>query len=740
MQELAMIRTLLSIALGALWFVSLGCGATLPEAPPAGQPPAAPAAGTAADDGGAKPQGTVTPQTSGTTETPTPTQPMDPQPPDGPPQAVAEVPLIPRSVLFGNPDRALVRISRDGTKIAYVAPLDGVLNVWVGPLDDPSAAQPVTHDKGRGIRMYFWAHTNRHIVYRQDEKGDENWHVYAVDIQTKEVRDLTPLEGISAQIEAVSHRFPDEILLGINHRNAELHDVYRVNLLSGERTLVQENEGFYGFSIDDDYRVRLAMRFEEHGGSTYLRRTDEGWQEFIALSSIDAMTSGPAGFDRTGDVLYFIDSRDRNTGALTTIDLKTMQQNVVAENPKADVDDLLTHPTENTLLAVSYTYARKQWQVLDESVQEDFEYLRTVADGELEIPSQSSDNQHWIVAYRMDNGPLRYYHYDRQARQARFLFTNQQALENLPLARMHPVTIRARDGLELVSYLTLPVQYAPQGAARPVRPLPMVLSVHGGPWARDDWGYDPEHQWLANRGYAVLSVNFRGSTGFGKQFMNAAARQWGAAMHDDLLDAVAWAVEEKIADPQRIAIMGASYGGYATLVGLTKTPEVFACGIDIVGPSSLITLMENIPPYWAPFLPVLKDRVGDPTTEEGRQFLLERSPLQHVDRIRRPLLIGQGANDPRVKQQESDQIVQAMQARGIPVVYVLYPDEGHGFARPANRMSFYAVAEAFLKQHLGGDRYEPVGDDFAGSSIQVPVGAEQVPGLLPALQAVQAAP
>jgi dipeptidyl aminopeptidase/acylaminoacyl peptidase len=665
---------------------------------------------------------------------------MDTQPSNRTPGPIAEVPLIPRSVLFGNPDRALVRISRDGTKIAYVAPLDGVLNVWVGPVDDPAAAQPVTHDTGRGIRMYFWAHTNRHIVYRQDEKGDENWHIYAVDIQTKEVRDLTPLEGISAQIEAVSPRFPDEILLGINHRNAELHDVYRVNLLTGERTLVEENEGFYGFSIDDDYRVRLAMRFEDHGGSTYFRRTDDGWEEFIALSSIDAMTSGPAGFDRTGDVLYFIDSRDRNTGALTTIDLKTMQQTVVAEHPRADVDDLLTHPTDNTLLAVSYTYARKQWQVLDPSVKEDFEYLQTVADGELEIPSQSSDNQQWIVAYRMDNGPLRYYHYDRRARQARFLFTNQKALEDLPLARMHPVTIRARDGLELVSYLTLPVQYAPQGADRPVRPLPMVLTVHGGPWSRDDWGYVPEHQWLANRGYAVLSVNFRGSTGFGKQFMNAAARQWGAAMHDDLLDAVAWAVEEKIADPQRIGIMGASYGGYATLVGVTKTPEVFACGIDIVGPSSLITLMENIPPYWAPFLPVLKDRVGDPTTDEGRQFLLERSPLQHVDRIRRPLLIGQGANDPRVKQQESDQIVQAMQARGIPVVYVLYPDEGHGFARPANRMSFYAVAEAFLKEHLGGDRYEPVGDDFAGASIQVPVGADEVPGLRDALQALQAVP
>jgi dipeptidyl aminopeptidase/acylaminoacyl peptidase len=286
--------------------------------------------------------------------------------------------------------------------------------------------------------------------------------------------------------------------------------------------------------------------------------------------------------------------------------------------------------------------------------------------------------------------------------------------------------------LELVSYLSLPPGDDADRDGRPDRPLPMVLNVHGGPWARDAWGFDPEHQWLANRGYAVLSVNFRGSTGFGKEFVNAANREWAGKMHQDLLDAVTWAVSEKVADEKKVAIMGGSYGGYAALVGLTFTPERFACGVDIVGPSSLVTLLENVPPYWVPFMPVLSDRVGDPTTDEGRAELLARSPLPRVDQIVRPLLIAQGANDPRVTQQEADQIVHALEQKQIPVTYVLFPDEGHGFARPENRLSFFAVAEAFLAQHLGG-RFQPVGDDFRGGQITVPVGADGVPGLKDAL-------
>jgi len=314
-----------------------------------------------------------------------------------------------------------------------------------------------------------------------------------------------------------------------------------------------------------------------------------------------------------------------------------------------------------------------------------------------------------------------------------FLFVHRQDLEGLPLARMHPQILDARDGQKLVSYLTLPVGTDDGLDGHPDQPLPMVLLVHGGPWSRDTWGYDGQHQLLANRGYAVLAVNFRGSTGFGKNFQNIARKQWAGTMHDDLLDAVAWAVDEGIAQPDKIAIMGGSYGGYATLVGLTFTPEVFACGVDIVGPSSLITLIESIPPYWESFRQQLIERVGSIDTPEGREELKKRSPLYHAERMKRPLLIGQGKNDPRVKEEEAKQMVRALQTREIPVTYVLFPDEGHGFARPENRLAFYAITEAFLARHLGG-RFEPIGTAFEGSSIQIPEGVDDVPGLNAAWQ------
>jgi dipeptidyl aminopeptidase/acylaminoacyl peptidase len=368
-------------------------------------------------------------------------------------------------------------------------------------------------------------------------------------------------------------------------------------------------------------------------------------------------------------------------------------------------------------------------------VADDLAYLKAAHPGDVEVVSRTLDDSTWVVAYIQDDGPVRYYLYRREAdpgEALRFLFVNQPALTGQPLVAMHPVVIESRDGLSLVSYLTLPRGSDPDGDLTPDEPLPMVLYVHGGPWARSSWGYDSLHQWLANRGYAVLDVNFRGSTGFGKTFLNAGNKEWAAKMHDDLIDAVNWAVDRGVADRDRVAIYGGSYGGYAALVGLTFTPETFACAVDIVGPSNLITLLNSIPPYWEPMIELFTTRVGDHRTEEGQAFLRSRSPLTYVHEIERPLLIGQGANDPRVKQAESDQIVQAMQEKDIPVTYVLYPDEGHGFARPENRLSFYAVTEGFLQQSLGGRR-EPVGDDFRGSTIKVPTGSEYVPGLTEAL-------
>jgi len=646
----------------------------------------------------------------------------------GPPE------LLDREMLFGNPERTNVRISPDGTRISYLAPVDGVLNVWVGPLGDPSAAEPVTHDTGRGVRRYFWAHTNRHVVYLQDTGGDENWRAYRVDLESGETTDLTPIDDVQVKILASSHRKPGEILVQINDRDPQLHDVYRIDLATGERTRLIENPGYLDFVADLDHRVRLAIRFEPDGGQSWWRRTDGGWEEQLRVPSEDAITTGPAGFDASGGRLYMVDSRDRETAALVALDLESGEREVLFEDPKADTDDLLIHPTERTVQAAASTYTRREWKVLDNAIRGDLDYLATVADGELEVVDRSLDDRRWIVGYGLADHPFSYYLYDRDPKRATYLFSVRPALEEATLAPMHAVVIPSRDGLELVSYLTLPVESDPDGDGRPAAAVPMVLMVHGGPWGRDSWGYDPWHQWLANRGYAVLSVNFRGSTGLGKGFVNAGDHEWGRHMHNDLIDAVEWAAAQGIAQRDKVAIMGGSYGGYATLAGVTMTPEAFACGVSIVGPSNLITLLESIPPYWKPLYELFAARIGDPRTEEGKALLVERSPLTHADKIVRPLLIGQGANDPRVKQAESDQIVDAMTARNIPVTYVLFPDEGHGFARPENRLAFNAVAEAFLGECLGG-RVEPVGDDFEGSSITVPAGAEGVGGVAAALVA-----
>lgn len=647
--------------------------------------------------------------------------------------APAEVPLIPRDVLFGNPDRAAPQISPDGTRLAYLAPVDGVLNVWVAPAHEPAAGKPVTSDSNRGIRRFFWAFNGTHLAYLQDKGGDENWRLYSVDISQGDgvvEKDLTPFEGVRADVDGISPRFPDEALITLNKRSAATPDLYRVNMKTGELTLVRENDANYtGFVTDDEFRPRMVTKYNAQGGIDRLKIDPAGAvAPFDAIPMEDTLTTAPIDFDKTGQLMYALDSRGRDTAAVVAIDLASGESRVLAADDRADAASLMIHPTEKTVQAVAFPYDRQRWKVLDESIAGDFAYLKTVATGDFSVGSRSLDDSKWVVSYVMDDGPTRHYLYDRQSKQARFLFTSKTDLEGLPLAKMRPVVIKSRDGLNLVSYITLPVWTDADGDGKPAAPVPTVLLVHGGPWARDSWGFNATHQWLANRGYAVLSVNFRGSTGFGKSFINAGNLQWATKMHDDLLDAVDWAVAEGIADKDRVAIMGGSYGGYATLVGLTFTPDVFAAGVSIVGPSNIVTLLNTIPPYWAPALELFKKRVGDHTTEEGRKFLESRSPLTFVDRIKKPLLIGQGANDPRVKQSESDQIVKAMQAKNIGVTYVLYPDEGHGFARPENRMSFNAVAEAFLAQHLGG-RYEPVGDDFEGSSITVPVGAEAVPGL-----------
>jgi dipeptidyl aminopeptidase/acylaminoacyl peptidase len=423
-----------------------------------------------------------------------------------------------------------------------------------------------------------------------------------------------------------------------------------------------------------------------------------------------------------------LSSIGRDKAALVAFDWHTGSERVLAEHPKADVCRVVTHPETLNAEAVGAEHLLLDWIPLNEPMADDLKRLYGLLPGQIEIADRTRDDSHWIVLASAADAPATYYLYRRDKSEVSELFSTRPELKAYRLAPMHSEIIHARDGLELVSYLTLP----PGSDRKPKPPLPMVLLVHGGPWGRNEYGYDPQTQWLANRGLAVLSVNFRGSTGFGKAFVNAGDLQWGRRMHDDLLDAIEWVVQQGVADPHRIAIMGGSYGGYATLVGLAFTPEVFCCGVDIVGPSNLETLLATIPPYWAAFFENLARRVGDPRTEAGRNLLRERSPLHFADRITKPLLIAQGANDPRVKQAEADQIIGAMRGKGLPVTYVLYPEEGHGFAEPENRISFYAIAETFLADHLGG-RCEAIGKDFEGAKFEVREGAADVPGLDAAL-------
>ncbi len=645
---------------------------------------------------------------------------------------VTTVDLISREVLFGNPERAAPRISPDGKRIAFLAPVNNVLNVWVGPSNDFAQAKPVTHDVKRGIRDYFWTYTNNHIVYLQDKDGDENWRAYAVDLAKGSERDLTPFDGVRAEIANVSWKKPKEVLIGLNKRDPKVHDLYRVDILTGAMKLVTENkDNLAGFTTDDDFNARIASKINDDGSSEILEPDTKkrgAWRSIMHVPFDDTMATNPVDFSKDGKTLTLLDSRDRDTAALYAYDFKTKEKKLIAEAGGADISSFVIHPVEHTVQAVVSDPGRISWKILDPKLEADFAAWKAADDGDLVGVNASHDQSKWILTFVHDQGPVKYFAYDRATKTAKFLFSNQPKLEDAPLAAMQSVTIRSRDNLDLPSYLTLPVDAVAAHASKPAKPLPTVLLVHGGPWARDTWGFNRTHQWLANRGYAVLSVNYRGSTGFGKAFVNASKMEWAGTMHNDLIDAVDWAVKEGIADPKRVAIMGGSYGGYATLVGLTFTPDVFACGVDIVGPSNLVTLLSTIPPYWAPAKALFTSRVGDNSTEEGRAFLTSRSPLAKADKIVKPLLIGQGANDPRVKQAESDQIVTAMNEKKIPVTYVVFSDEGHGFKRPENSMAFNAVAEAFLAKHLGG-RFEEVGDDFAGSTIDIKNGAELIPGM-----------
>ena len=607
------------------------------------------------------------------------------------------VPLIPLRHFFDNPERALAKLSPDGATISYLAPREGVLNVW---LRDRAGGEPraLTDDRHRGVRSYSWSRDGRMVLWMQDDGGDENWHVMAAAIDRPgHARDLTPFPGVRAGLVALPRATPRDAIVSMNLRRRDRFDVYRLRLTNGRLDLIAENPGnVIGWVADREGRVRAAYAQTPGGDYEVLARDDEAGEMRVVAEYANEDSGHPYAFTEDGTALWVGSARDADLSRLVRLDLASGRETVVDEDDEVDLSGPILSDRTGALLGAAYMRERVRISFHDEGFRRDWERLAALHHGDPRITGQDADERAWIAAFDDDRDPGATYLFDRESGESTFLHRSRPWLDPATLAPMRPVTVTSRDGLPLRCLLTLPLETEARG-------LPMVLYVHGGPWARDTWGYEPTAQFLANRGYAVLQVNYRGSTGFGKAFTHAAEREFAGRMHDDLIDGVEWAIGEGIADRDRVAIYGGSYGGYASLVGATFTPEVFAAAISFVGPSSLVTLVRSFPAYWRPFLESTWYRyVGDPEDPEERADMEARSPLNFVDRVRSPLMVIQGANDPRVTKQESDQIVAALEARGVPVEYLVADDEGHGFARPENRLRAYRAMEVFLARHLGG--------------------------------------
>jgi len=633
-------------------------------------------------------------------------------------------PLVPRETFFGDPDVAAAYLSFDGASVAYVAPVDGVRNLWVAPVGDVAAARPVTRVTERPIGSFCqWAYTNRHLVFFEERDGDENWRGSSVDIRDGTITPLTPPRGVRAGVHEVSRRFPREMLFTHNERDKRFSDLYRVDVVTGKSTLVYENNQFAWLATDSAFQLRLAARYLPSGDVEVLARRPSGaWAPFLTVPVGEIDGTRLLDFSDDGKIVYLFDTRGRDKAALVAMDMATRQPRVLVEDPDADLTRVLLHRVTRRPLAGSAMVDRRRWHAVDPEFAGDLKAMQSSTRGDIELVGLSADARRVMVFVQHDAASPEWMLYDRAARRVTPLFKARRGLDGLPLRPLEPVSFPALDGLKIPGYLTLPEPGA--------RNVPMVLAIHGGPYLRDEWGFNATHQWLANRGYAVLSINYRGSTGFGKAFVTAANREWGGKMHDDLIAGVNWAVARGVADPKRVGFYGGSYGGYAALTAATRTPDVFACIVDIYGIANLLTFMAAIPPYWMPFFSVWKNRLGDPDTEEGRAFLRERSPLTHIERAYRPILIVQGLEDVRVTRAESEQMVEVLRRRNVPVAYVVFPDEGHGFSKPKNQIAFRAVTEAFLAKHLGGAA-QPIdrSRDFAGSSLTVEVGADLIPGL-----------
>lgn len=644
------------------------------------------------------------------------------------PDASPRAELIPRAGFFGKLNTFNLKLGPDGETLAFFRPIDGVPNLWVAPLASPERAKPLTRDDRRGFEDFRWSPDGGHILLTSDISGEEHWQVSALNMETGRVVDLTDDPSLRTKIIKLSEQFPGEALIAFNERDARYHDVYRVNLDTGERRLVFENRGrFTDFIADGGFNLRLALRVNPDGSTSYFRLGD-GEPQLVTSMPLGDLRSSKVLDLADGDSLLMYDSRGSNYANLVSLDLGSGEVTTLVTAKEADIVDTLRDGPGGELLAVREDPLVSQWRVVDPAVQPELDAIGAATGRSWEVAGQTPDGRKWIIYAHSGSAPSTYSLWDRDREALSRLYVTAPELDRAPLAETTPVLIPSRDGLALPSYLTLPrgLSLADFEAGR--ERIPLVLSIHGGPWLRDRDHFHRRWQWLANRGYAVLAVNYRGSVGFGRDFVVAADREWAGTMHNDLVDAVDWAVEQGVASPDEVALFGLSYGGYSALVALTFTPDRFACAVDIAGPSDLNRLLNAMPEWWTFQRPQFTNRIGDPDKPAGARDLLARSPVSRVDRIKGPLLIGQGTTDPRVLREQSDLMARAMEARGKAVTYVLFPGEGHVFYRQQTDIAFAAVAEQFLSQCLGG-RAEPFGSSLEGSRMIVKSGGSRIEGL-----------
>ncbi len=656
-------------------------------------------------------------------------------------------PLIDREVFFADPKLSGVQVSPDGKYLSFLRPYNGAMNIWLQPLDEGTLrdAFPITQSS-KPILTYFWTHDSKHVLYAQDRDGDENDHLYRIAIadalpgKIPPANDLTPREGVKTLLYALPIDRPDVALIGLNDREPSLHDLYELHIPSGKLTLLYQNtDGILGWAMDEQGRPRFATRLGPEGETQIyeVRLSKKKWAFTLRYQTAWDESAGITHIPRKGKAVYLITNKGADKTRLVLWDPAKGTEKLIHQDPlnRVDIAGAEFDPKTDSLLYVAYAedeprryFFSSRWEALFKK------WAEKLTGYEVSVQDHSDDERYFILRAWHDREPGHYYLWDEKAQRLIDLGRNNPDLPVEYLSERRPVRIQARDGVELPGYLTLPKGVPPKN-------LPAVLLVHGGPWWRDQYGYDPLAQFLANRGYAVLQVNFRASTGYGKAFLNAGNKEWGTGrMQHDLTDAVQEMIRQGIFDPKRVAIMGGSYGGYATLAGVTFTPELYACGVDIVGPSSIITLIRSVPPYWRPAIKVFHTRVGNPDDPTDAERLKAQSPLYHVDRIRVPLLVIQGANDPRVKQQEADQVVYALHQKSLPVEYLLAPDEGHGFRQYINRMAMMVAIENFLARHLGGRLQAEVREEIAQRLRAITVDPDTVKPTQEALSALSAAP